>query len=271
MKKVKKFGPAGTYAGQPWQNTDIRNGGIVTEPTITHVDVLGSSMEVFIYRPNADAPYPGIVLAQHIPIGHTGIENDTFTLKTAERLSENGYAVAVPFIFHWWPKSADIVVKRDESRDDWMVADCRAAFDMLANDPAVRANKIGVVGHCWGGRIAWLAACHIPELEACGIFYGGRVKLAMGEGNPPPIELAANINCKVAGFWGNDDQNPTPEQVDDYAAALTAAKVAHEFHRYDGAGHAFQNFPSEERYRPEASEDAWGKLLTFLKAELGGE
>ncbi len=225
-------------------------------------------MEVFVYRPDVAAPYPGIVLAQHIPVGHAGIENDEFTLKTAERLAENGYAVAVPFIFHWWPKSEDIIVKRDESRDDWMVADCRAAFDILVNDPEVASDKIGVVGHCWGGRVAWLAACHIAELAACAIFYGGRVKLAMGEGNPPPIELAGKINCKEAGFWGNDDQNPTPEQVDDYAAALAAANVPHEFHRYDGAGHAFQNFPSEGHYRHEASEDAWGKLLTFLESEL---
>ena len=150
----------------------------MTKSTITNVDVLGSLMEVFVYRPGVAAPYPGIVLAQHIPVGHAGLENDEFTLKTAERLAENGYAVAVPFIFHWWPKSEDIIVKRDESRDDWMVADCRAAFDILVNDPEVRADKIGVVGHCWGGRVAWLAACHIAELAACAIFYGGRVKLA---------------------------------------------------------------------------------------------
>ena len=117
--------------------------------------------------------------------------------------------------------------------------------------------------------MAWLAACHIQELAACAIFYGGRVKIPMGRGNPAPIELASGIRCPVVGFFGNDDRNPTPEDVDDYAKALESAGVRHEFFRYDGAGHAFQNFPTPERYREAASEDAWEKVLAFLKLELG--
>jgi dienelactone hydrolase len=85
--------------------------------TIETIDVNGSAMEVFLFSPPSPGPHPGIVLAQHIPVGHTGIENDTFTLRTAERYMAAGYVVAVPFIFHWWPKKADIAVKRDESRD----------------------------------------------------------------------------------------------------------------------------------------------------------
>ena len=90
----------------------------------------------------------------------------------------------------------------------------------------------------------------------------------MGEGNPKAIDLAGQIKCPVAGFFGNEDQNPTPEDVDDYQRALEAAGVPNEFHRYDGAGHAFQNFPSEERYRETQSEDAWQKLFGFLEIHL---
>lgn len=232
------------------------------------VDVQGSPMEVFLFNPGGQAPHPGIVLAQHIPVGHTGVENDTFTLKTAERMAQHGYYVAVPFIFHWWPKEEDIVVKRDESRDDRMVADLKAAFELLRDDPAVDSERIGIVGHCWGGRVAWLGACHLPDLKACAVFYGGRIKLPMGEGNPPPIDLADNITCPVIGFFGNDDKNPTPADVDDYSAALTRAGIDHKFYRYNGAGHAFQNFPSPERYNKEASEDAWDKVLAFLAEHL---
>ena len=42
----------------------------------------------------------------------------------------------------------------------------------------------------------------------------------------------------------------------------------YEFHRYDGAGHAFQSFNSEERYRHDTSEDAWGKVLDFMGQNL---
>ncbi len=236
--------------------------------TIETVDVLGSPMEVFFFHPEGSDVHPGIILAQHIPVGHTGIENDTFTLRTAERFAANGYVVAVPFIFHWWPKDAAIEVKRAESRDDWMVADMQGAYKVLSERTDVDSERIGVVGHCWGGRISWLAACHIPGLKACAVFYGGRIKLVMGEGDTAPIDMVSNIRCPVIGLFGNDDRNPTPEDVDAYSAALSEAQVPHVFHRYDGAGHAFQNFPSEERYREAQSEDAWEKVLAFMQEQL---
>jgi len=64
---------------------------------IETVTVQDSPMEVFMFEPEGEGTHPGLVLAQHIPVGHTGVENDTFTLKTAERFAENGFAVAVPF------------------------------------------------------------------------------------------------------------------------------------------------------------------------------
>jgi carboxymethylenebutenolidase len=250
------------------------------------VNVEDSPMEVFVFEPpssvsHADAaapvagaarrsasPRPALILLQHLPVGHTGLENDEFTLQTAARFAEHGYVVAVPFLFHWWPKSADMQLKRDESRDDRMCRDVSAAFSLLAQRADVDARAIGAVGHCWGGRVAWLAACHLPELAAAAIFYGGRVTVALG-GGPAPIELAAQIRCPIIGFFGDQDQNPTPSDVDAYAAALRAAGVPHTFHRYAEAGHAFQNFPTPDRYRPRASEDAWRKVLAFFAQELG--
>ncbi len=236
---------------------------------IETTEVNGSPMEVFLFEPEGPGPHPGLVLCQHIPVGHTGVENDEFTLKTAERFAENGYVVAAPFIFHWWPKEEEMQLKRDEFRDDWTVLDLQAAYDLLAARDDVDGERIGIVGHCWGGRVSWLGACHNPDLKACAVFYGGRIKLPMGPATPPAIDLAGNIKCPVIGLFGNDDQNPSPEDVDDYDAALTAAGVPHAFHHYDGAGHAFQCFTNEERYRPDASEDAWGKVLAFLNETLG--
>ncbi len=235
---------------------------------IETTEVQGSPMEVFVFQPGGGGPHPGIVLCQHIPVGHTGVENDTVTLKTAERYAENGYVVAVPFIFHWWPKEEDIQIKRDEFRDDWTISDLKAAYTVLAGTEKVDVGKIGIVGHCWGGRVSWLGACSNPDYKACAVFYGGRINAVMGEGNPPAIDLASNITCPVIGFFGNDDLNPSPEDVDDYDAALTKAGVEHTFYRYDGAGHAFQSFNNEERYHPQASEDAWEKVLGFFEEKL---
>jgi len=118
------------------------------------VTVQDNLMEIFLFEPEGEGPHPGIVLAQHIPVGHTGVENDEFTLKTAQRYAQNGYAVAVPFIFHWWPKEETIELKREEFRDDWTALDLRAAYDFLASRPAVDGTRVGIVGHCWGGRVA---------------------------------------------------------------------------------------------------------------------
>lgn len=237
------------------------------EVQVTLVD--GSPMEVFLFEPKQSAPRPALILLQHLPVGHTGLENDEFTLKTAERFADNGYVVAAPFLFHWWPKSADLQRKREESRDDRTVLDLEATIALLERRPDVKKRAIGAVGHCWGGRVAWLAACHLPQLAAAAIFYGGRVKIPIGEGNPAPIALASQIRCPIIGFFGSEDQNPTPAEVDDYDEALSAAGVRHIFHRYAGAGHAFQNFPTPDRYRHEASEDAWRKVLEFFGENLG--
>ena len=232
------------------------------------VQVLGSAMEIFLFEPEHPALRSAVILAQHFPVGHAGIEHDEFTLRTAERLATHGHTVAAPFLFHWWPKDADMATKRNESRDDHMVADLDAVFRHLRSQAGVDASRIGIVGHCWGGRVAWLGACVLPALRACAIFYGGRIKLAMGD-SPPPIELASRIRCPVMGFFGEEDQNPTPADVDDYERALSNAGVEYTFHRYAGAGHAFQNFPTPERYREGASEDAWAKLIAFLATTLG--
>ena len=232
------------------------------------VDIQGSPMEVMCAMPGGEGPLPGVVVAQHLPIAHTGLENDPFTIDVAERLAAAGYASVTPFVFHWWDRDEDIATKRAEFRDDRAVADMNAAYDMLARSDRVDADRIGVLGHCWGGRVSWLHACHNPNYKALVTLYGGRIKLGMGEGAIAPIELCSRMACPVLGIFGNEDANPSPEDVDDLDAALTKADVAHEFHRYDGAGHGFQDFCNEDRYRKDAAEDAWSKLFAFLDRHL---
>jgi carboxymethylenebutenolidase len=232
------------------------------------IDIQGSPMEVLAFAPEGAGPFPGVVVAQHLPIAHAGLEKDPFTIDVGERLAKAGYASVTPHVFHWWDPDEDIAVKRAEFRDDRAVADMNAAFDMLARSDRVDENRIGVVGHCWGGRISWLHACHNPDYGALATLYGGRIMLGMGDGAIAPIELCDRIPCPVLGIFGNEDQNPSPDDVDDLDAALTKAGVPHEFHSYDGAGHGFQDFCNEDRYRKEAAEDAWEKLLAFLHTHL---
>lgn len=232
------------------------------------LEIDGSPMETLVFKPEGAGPFPGLVVAQHLPLAHTGLENDPFTIDVGEKLAAHGYASVTPFVFHWWPKEEDIEVKRDQFRDDQAVKDMNAAYDLLAGMDEVNEKRIGIIGHCWGGRLSWLGACHNPRYKAAVVFYGGRIKLPMGEGAPAPISLASNIPCPMLGIFGNDDQNPSPADVKDLDAALDKAGVAHTFHQYDGAGHGFQDFNNPDRYREEQTKDSWEKVLAFLDSRL---
>jgi carboxymethylenebutenolidase len=89
-----------------------------------------------------------------------------------------------------------------------------------------------------------------------------------GKGKTPPFQLLSGIRGPVIGFFGNDDKNPSPDDVTKIDAELTRLGKAHEFHRYDGAGHAFQNFVRPEQYREAAEKDSWARTLAFLKTAL---
>ncbi len=236
--------------------------------TTTRVDVDGSEMEILMFRPEGTWPHAALIVCQHIPVAHAGLENDPWQLGVGERLAAMGYVVAMPFVFHWWPKTDGIEGKRDGFRDDFAVADLAAAREALEARDDVEASRIGIIGHCWGGRVAWLGACHNPDLKAAVVLYGGRIKLPMADDATPPIELVDRIPCPVLGIFGNEDTNPSPADVDDLDAALTKAGVTHEFHRYDGAGHGFQDFSNAERYREAQANDAWEKIYDFLGRTL---
>jgi len=112
-----------------------------------------------------------------------------------------------------------------------------------------------------------LAGARPAAWRTAGVFYGGNIMKPWGEG-PAPFELTKQIACPIVGFFGLEDTNPSPADVDRIDAELTRFGKTHEFHRYEGAGHAFLNFSNAERYRPEPAKDAWAKMLGFLERQL---
>lgn len=236
------------------------------------VEVAGSPMPVLLFRPPSEAagaePLPGVLVAQHLPVAHAGLEGDPFTIDVGERFAAAGYLCAIPWLFHWWPAEAEMSVKREAFRDDRLVEDLRAAGALLAGQQEVDGGRIAIVGHCWGGRVALVGACHDLGYKAAVMLYGGRIKAGLGPGARAPIEMVERIRCPVLGIFGNDDENPSPADVDALGAALTAAGVSHVFQRYDGAGHGFQDFTNRERYRPTQSAEAWDRIMAFLARSL---
>jgi carboxymethylenebutenolidase len=85
----------------------------------------------------------------------------------------------------------------------------------------------------------------------------------------PIVHLAKDLSCPLLGLFGAEDSHPSPDQVAELDKVLTEAGKAHEFHSYEGAGHAFfaVNRPS---YRPEAAMDGWQKIWDFYGRYLAG-
>ena len=118
----------------------------------------------------------GLLIAQHLPVAHAGLTLDPFQIRTGERYAQADFTYVMPWLFHHWPAELPVAEKRDAFRDDWTIADLLAADELLRKCSGVDASRVGIVGHCWDGRVAWLNACHLPHLKAAAVFYGGRAK-----------------------------------------------------------------------------------------------
>jgi len=115
-----------------------------------------------------------------------------------------------------------------------------------------------------------LAASRL-DLDAAVDCYGA---LVVGEAPPEsPIKMKnlvddlPNLSGPLLGLFGNDDQHPSPEQVDELDQRLNDLGKAHEFHRYDDAGHAFFS-PDRPSYRVAAANDGWERIEDFFGTHL---
>jgi carboxymethylenebutenolidase len=228
--------------------------------------------EAYYARPTRAGKFPGIVVIHHIP-GWC-----EWTTEVVRKLAHHGYAAISPHLYFREGGA-------DESPDDLGariraaggVADAQVMGDVAGAMAYLRAQpnatgKIGVIGFCSGGRHTYLAACTLSGIAAGVDCWGGNVivddpKLLNDKRPVAPIDLTEKMNCPLLGIFGNDDANPTADQVNRTEAVLKKLGKNYEFHRYDGAGHAFFN-TQRDAYRPEEAQDGWRKVLAFFNRHL---
>ena len=217
-------------------------------------------MRTYVQSPGT--PAPAVVVMIHGP----GL--DRFIEAQVDALAKHGYVAGAADLFHRQPPATDTSLaatmeRIGKLRDREILDDIDALVAELDARSDAHPSR-AVIGFCMGGRNTYLLAGARPKLwRATGVFYGGNIMKPWGDG-PSPFELTPSIAAPMVGFFGNDDQNPSPADVDAIDEELTKHGKPHEFHRYDGAGHAFLNFTSSERHRPEQAKDAWAKCLAFL-------
>lgn len=227
------------------------------------IEVNGSPMSVLLFLPETSSPLrPAVLVCHH----REGV--DTFTRHVGELLARNGFIAAIPNFYHRRPANERWQVSRKTVQDIEVVADLQAATELVRGLPGVKSDAIGIIGHCMGGRTAFLGAATVAHFKSAIMLYGGNIFKEEGEGMPAPITLANNITCKLLGLYGHDDHVITPDEVARLSKELRRLAIDHEFHIYPGVGHAFQDFERPETYNQNVSDDAWKRVLAFLKANL---
>jgi len=179
----------------------------------------------------------------------------------AQKLAEQGY-VALAVDLYRGRSTADPNEAHELMRglpQDRGMRDLEAAFDYLASRPDVDAKRIGSIGWCMGGGWSIQLAVAEPRLAACVVNYGAL---------PTDPAAIARIQAAVLGNFGADDRGIPPESVHAFEQAMKAAGKSIDAKIYEGAGHGFENPNNKTGYRPEATADAWARIVAFFAKTL---
>ena len=253
-----------------WNQFDTGNNDSMTAEVINLKGNNGDTVNAYFVRPTAEGRYPAIVLVHHLPGW------DEFYRETARRFAQHGYVTICPNLYARYGQGMpdDIAAKaRGEGGvpDADVIGDCRAAADYLRSLPYT-TGKVGIIGTCSGGRHAYLVAASTAAFDAIVNCWGGGSVQQADQLTPQrpmsPHALTKDLNCPVLGLFGNDDQNPAPDQVNALEEELKKNNKKYEFHRYDGAGHAFWYYHAPA-YRQQQAMDAWARVFSFFAENLG--
>ncbi len=197
-------------------------------------------------------PRAGLVIAQEM-YGVNGYIRDV-----CDFYAGHGYLAIAPALYDRVARGltfeytdADNARAKDLYRNyDWSkaLADLEAARDAVAH-----AGKVGIVGFCFGGSLAWMAACR-SRFDAAVTYYGGEINRFLDEA----------ARCPVEGHVGDRDTSLTPEEL----ARFRARHPEVPFHVHTGALHGFDNPGRAARHHPEAARTARERTLAFLGREL---
>jgi carboxymethylenebutenolidase len=205
------------------------------------------------YRADPDGkPRGGVVVVQEI----FGVNSHIRSV--CDGFARDGYVAIAPALFdraepdvQLGYSEQDIARGRElkgRSGTDQALLDVRAAMDAMRS-----AGKTGIVGYCWGGFIAWMAAARVDGLACAAPYYGGGMLEAANE----------RPKCPVMAHFGRKDLHIPVEGVEKLAAAHPEAQVF----LYD-AGHGF-NCDQRGSFDANAAKLARERTLEFFRKHIG--
>jgi carboxymethylenebutenolidase len=236
----------------------------------------GFDLPIYVARPAGDGPWPVVVVASEIFGVHEYIRD------VCRRLAKAGYAAIAPAFF---VRVEDPAPLADMARVQQIVAaagyeqvmgDISATLDWASQQLWANADKVGITGFCWGGKVVWQAAARFAAIDA-GVAWYGRLAPAANAtpeqaagGQPWPVDLANDLKAPVLGLYGEADRGIPLESVEAMRAALQrAGHTDSGIHVYPQAPHGF-HADYRDSYRAADAADGWAKLLAFFEERLKG-
>lgn len=215
--------------------------------TLTAAD--GHTFEAYVAEPDGTAK-GGVVVIQEI----FGLNNHM--KEVTDEFASNGYLAICPAFFDRvepgvevsytdFSKGRELIGKIS---NEMVVADINAAADHVRS-----AGKVGVIGYCWGGAMAFIGACEANV--DCGVsYYGSRI-----------AQFSPTMKPRVPfqHHYGETDQSFPMDAVEKVKTEQPEA----EHFVYPGADHGF-SCDARPQYNAEATAQALERTLAFFSANL---
>jgi carboxymethylenebutenolidase len=218
----------------------------------------GASIGAYVTRPKGDARRPAIIVV------HDNGALDDHNRDIGRKLAKAGYVAIVPDLLSRQGGTASFSNREETAKaiskveDDTITKDLTGAIGYVKGQSFVQADRIGVVGFCWGGARALLFTTRSKDLAASVIYYGD---------SPRNLEDVKNITASVLGHYGETDERIT-SGVPKLEEAMKKYGKSFEYKIYPGTGHGFNSDNRPDRYRPEAAKEAWERTLEFFNKNL---
>jgi carboxymethylenebutenolidase len=222
-----------------------------------------------------DGPLPGVVLF----VDAFGVRPSME--EAASRLAALGYVVLLPNLFYRAgaippfdiatafgdpPERARLMALIQSITLERLRTDTAAYLDALAAQRDVRADRLGTIGYCMGGRLAYLAAAlHPDRVRAVACFHGGGLVTDAPES---PHRLALQVKAALYLGVADEDRGCTPEHQAALAAALGAAHLDYAVELYRGKRHGFAVADHAGAYDRDAAERHWRRVASFFAETL---
>ena len=211
----------------------------------------GHELAAYVAKPDGE-PTAGLVVVQEI----FGVNQHIRAV--ADSYAQDGFLAVAPALFDRVERGVDLGYEGADMQRaltfipkinvDKAVVDIGAALEYARK---TTGKKVGVIGYCLGGTLAWLAAARLNPAVAVG-YYGGRIGNYAAETPKAPVML----------HFGRQDAQIPAEEVNKIKQAHPDVQI----HWYD-AGHAFNATPRSS-YNAGAAKLARERSLAFLRQHL---